>query len=320
LAAALLLLGPRNVPGAPQDVLEGFARSSGPGPAETGDRPPVLHRGRFSGYTNYWQTAAWSWAQHGNLFLMGRPDVESAIAQNKADIAEELIVATDLMREGFLGAWQAGAAKWAAASASGKVPAILELAEGWKEFPARGVPGVDFRPPKPSEAQVSLAFENAMKRFVSREVEPRSRRLLAEMGPGGGTGRQRNALGILYARYGLVAEAEAEFDKAAAAGYGPAVTNLANAAYLRKDYERAVKWYEEALRKSPDNKAALIGLARAKYELDAYAEADDLYARVLKADPALARRYAYLSSRIEGSASRAASSDRDGLVAWEEGE
>lgn len=153
-----------------------------------------------------------------------------------------IIVATDLMREGFLGAWQAGAAKWAAASASGKAPAILELAEGWKEFPARGVPGVDFRPPKPSEAQVSLAFENAMKRFVSREVEPRSRRLLAEMGPGGGTGRQRNALGILYARYGLVAEAEAEFDKAAAAGYGPAVTNLANAAYLRKDYERAVKW------------------------------------------------------------------------------
>lgn len=231
-----------------------------------------------------------------------------------------ILVSTDLMREGFMRAWQAGSAKWAAASSSGKAPSILELAEGWKEFPARGVPGVDFRPPKPSEAQVSLAFENAMQRFVSREVEPRAKRLLAEMGSGGGTGRQRNALGILYARHGLVAEAEAEFEKAAAAGYAPAVTNLANAAYLRKDYERAVKWYEEALRKSPDNKAALIGLARAKYELDAYAEADDLYARVMKADPALAQRYAYLSSRIEGSASRAASSDRDGFVAWEEEE
>ena len=67
LAAALLLLGPRNVPGAPQDVLEGFARSSGPGPARTIDRAPVEYRGRFSGYTNYWQTAAWSWAQHGKI-------------------------------------------------------------------------------------------------------------------------------------------------------------------------------------------------------------------------------------------------------------
>jgi hypothetical protein len=82
------------------DRLESFVRSSGPSLAS-----PVVHDGRFSGYTNYWQTSAWSWHQHGNLFLMGQPDVGRAVAQNKADIAEELGLPGLALDEGFLGAW-----------------------------------------------------------------------------------------------------------------------------------------------------------------------------------------------------------------------
>jgi hypothetical protein len=66
---------------------------------------PVAYPGRFSGYTNFWQTSAWSWRQHGNLFLIGQPDVAAAIAQNKADIAEELGLPGLVMDEGFLAAW-----------------------------------------------------------------------------------------------------------------------------------------------------------------------------------------------------------------------
>ena len=63
------------------------------------------HRGRFNGYTNFWQTSAWNWHQHGNLFLIGQPDVAKAIAQNKADIAEELGLPGLVLDEGFLEAW-----------------------------------------------------------------------------------------------------------------------------------------------------------------------------------------------------------------------
>jgi hypothetical protein len=81
--------------------LDKFVRVTGTSPAP----PPVVHPGRFSGYTNYWQTIAWSWRQHGNLFLIGQPDVAQAIAQNKADIAEELGLAGLRVEEGFLDAW-----------------------------------------------------------------------------------------------------------------------------------------------------------------------------------------------------------------------
>jgi hypothetical protein len=66
---------------------------------------PLWYEGRFSGYTNYWQTIAWRWRQHGNLFLIGVPDVDQAIRQNRADIAEELGLPGLDVGYGFLDAW-----------------------------------------------------------------------------------------------------------------------------------------------------------------------------------------------------------------------
>jgi hypothetical protein len=87
-------------PAAAQDHLGRLLRASGAPPAA-----PVAYEGRFSGYTNYWQTTAWSWLQYGHLFLIGQPDVETAIAQNKADIAEELGLPGLVLDEGFLDAY-----------------------------------------------------------------------------------------------------------------------------------------------------------------------------------------------------------------------
>jgi hypothetical protein len=100
LLAAFAAAPPLSGSGTGQD-LDKFVRVSGASPAP----PPVVHPGRFSGYTNHWQTIAWSWHQHGNLFLIGQPDVAAAIAQNKADIAEELGLPGLVMDEGFLAAW-----------------------------------------------------------------------------------------------------------------------------------------------------------------------------------------------------------------------
>jgi hypothetical protein len=110
LSAALLLIV---VVGAPcpaaaqgQDRFDKFKPISGDGqlPGEPA-RDPVWYNGRFSGYTNYWQTIAWRWRQHGNLFLIGLPDMEEAIRQNRVDIAEELGLPGLDVDYGFIDAW-----------------------------------------------------------------------------------------------------------------------------------------------------------------------------------------------------------------------
>jgi len=106
LASALFLLMAFGAffPAAAQgpNPLEKFKRVSGP--ASTPETP-VEYQGRFSGYTNYWQTLAWRWIQYGNLFIIGQPDIEMAIAQNKADIAEELGLPGLILDEGFISAF-----------------------------------------------------------------------------------------------------------------------------------------------------------------------------------------------------------------------
>lgn len=234
------------------------------------------------------------------------------------DDAVWLPVQVSRIREGFISAWQGGAAKWRAAQGAGKA-AFLVTAKAWESHPPVGLSGIDFRALKPEAEQIGLAFENAMGRFIAQEAEPRARQLLAGMGSAG-TGKQYNSLGILYARYGLLDKARVAFQKSVDLGYAPAYTNIANVDFLLKDYEAAIVNYEAALKLQPDNRAALIGLARAKYEIDAYADADALYGKVMQLDPALAARYAYLSSKVDSSTSRASSAaaDRGGSTAWDE--
>jgi len=89
-----------------QDRFDKFKPISGRGDLPgTPANEPLWHEGRFSGYTNYWHTIAWRWRQHGNLFLVAQPDVDKAIWQNRADIAEELGLPGLGIDYGFLDAW-----------------------------------------------------------------------------------------------------------------------------------------------------------------------------------------------------------------------
>jgi len=227
-----------------------------------------------------------------------------------------------LIREGFLPAWQGGANLWNESVRRGDSPRLVQLEDAWKKYQPVAIPNVAFSPVKPAEGTISQAFESTLSRFVAVEVAPKVKRLTSAF-EGTGTGRQHNSLGIIYAQYGMYTEARAEFSKAVALGTVPALVNLANVAFLMKDYETAASWFQKALDVQPGNKAALIGLARTRYELDAYAEADSLYAKVKILDQALAERYAYLSSKVDARAALRASSaaaDRGGGMVWDDGE
>ena len=83
----------------PERAKTSTSSSAGPGPPASG---PVVRPGPIQRLYELLADAAWSWHRHGNLFLIGQPDVAAAIAQNKADIAEELGLPGLVLDEGFL--------------------------------------------------------------------------------------------------------------------------------------------------------------------------------------------------------------------------
>jgi len=99
-AGWLIWPAPAAAAGGAVDRLERF-KPAGPFPSST---PPLVTRGQFNGYTNYWHSVFWTWLQHGNIYLIGQPDVPRSIAQSKVDIAEELGLPGLVMSEGFLDA------------------------------------------------------------------------------------------------------------------------------------------------------------------------------------------------------------------------
>jgi tetratricopeptide (TPR) repeat protein len=203
-----------------------------------------------------------------------------------------------LIRDGFLRAWQGGADLWRAQT--GPRPRLVRVEEAWKTFTPVPLPAIEFKPVKPAEEQITQAFDKALSRFATSEVDPKVLRIMAGV-YGEPTGSQRNSLGIVYAQYGNYDQAREHFQKAVALGYAPAIINLANVAFLRKDYAAAAAGFEDALKSSPSNKNVLLSLARCRYELGDYVAADEAYKKVRAIDPALADRFSYLSAQVAGS-------------------
>jgi len=93
-----------NLAAAAGEDLDKFAFTAAFSPAAS----PVVTKGQFNGYTNYWHSVYWKWLQYGNLYLASQPDIERSIAQSKVDVAEELGIPGLSLAEGFLEAWLRG--------------------------------------------------------------------------------------------------------------------------------------------------------------------------------------------------------------------
>ena len=227
-----------------------------------------------------------------------------------------------VLREGFLQAWSEGAAVLAEAGngTEGITERFYRISDGWRRYAPAGVPGIVAATQKPAESQISRAFDSVVSLIIKKEVEPQVARLRGRFGPDGGNGRQRNSLGILYARYGMYPEALEEFKASYALGEIRAIMNIGNVAFLMKDFNTAAEWYRRAMEEMPDGATAMISLARTLYELDRFDEADALFQEATSREPNLTDRYSYLSARVQGTAARAsaAATERSGNMIWDE--
>ncbi len=263
----------------------------------------------------------------GHIYMAFALQMDEATARQGFQNPEELIyrdgkawvpVEITLLNEGFHKAWLIGARQWLDNQKSGAAR-FLPLEAAWSVYEPVGIPGEDTRIVLPEPEQLLDAYQVSLARFIDRELTPRVEKLRLEINQSGGSPRLVNRLGVLYARFGRYEEARAEFERAVQATHAPALVNLGNIAYLQKDFSGALRYYQQALGQAPDNKTALLGLARTQYELENYPEAGRVYAAVRGLDPKLATEYAYLASTTGGEArASAAAVQRTGGSAWSE--
>jgi len=130
-----------------------------------------------------------------------------------------------------------------------------------------------------------------------------------------------NRLGILAASLDRMKDAEDAFARALKldAKFLPAVVNLGNLQFLRKEYSKAASTYKGALAQSTTvslpktSLTLLINLARTYSALGQPSLARETYAKAVNIDPERAKAFAYLGN-ADGSTSRASEAVGDGKI------
>lgn len=260
----------------------------------------------------------------GHIFMAFALDMDPAAAKATFLRPEDFIVVenrvwvpveTTLISAGFLRAWAEGAKQWRDNRESGKA-AFIPVREAQAVYPAVGASKArDVAPPSPDAVLRAFADENG--RFIRREISDREAKLVAAVKRSGGAPKDVNTLGVLYARYGLLDEARREFQKAAGTGHPAALVNLGNIHFLSRDYRNAAAAYRQVLDKSPKNFHALLGLAKAQFELENMGEVRLLYGELQRLNPDLANKYTYLGGGA-GETARAAAAGYRGVTEWSE--
>jgi tetratricopeptide (TPR) repeat protein len=220
--------------------------------------------------------------------------------------------------QGFVAAWAEGAREWRIAAERGNAE-LIPILEAWKEYAPTWFGSTvqrDVVDRFPSPASVSTKYAEVAKKLIDRESAPLIKNLKDQISKKSSPSLV-NSLGAVYARYGMLKEAEASFKEAAASSYAPAIHNLGNLYYLKKDYANALVKYEQAYKLNPNNVTEIVALARTRYELQKYAGAQEMYALAKKLNPEQAEKIAYVAASSTDD-SRAAGAEQRATVGWED--
>lgn len=199
-----------------------------------------------------------------------------------------------LTDEGFSKAWRTGAREWKTAAAQGNA-AIFPMHDSWKIYKPVSVPGAAIKFTMLEEEKIARIYSHSIDEWISREINEQVEQYLAKIQDEGKV-EDRNALGVLYGRYGLFDKAESQLKIARRQNYLPAIMNTANVYYSMKEFELAREWYRHYLKIDGDNALALLGVAKCSYELEDFKECDEAFSKVMETTPSLARNNTYLGA------------------------
>ena len=262
----------------------------------------------------------------GHIYMAFALDMDPEVTRKTFLKPEDLIfregetwipVEITLVKDGFIKAWQIGAKEWRETSQNGTAE-FYPIRDAWTIY--EPVAFSEYRPAiiPPSESDIRSEYTRELDRFISAEIDPRASKLKAEIQSSGGSLRLVNNLGVLYAKYGLLDDAAARFEQILRSGeYPAALVNLGNIYYLKGDMRESLQYYQRALSRSPDNSVALLGVAKASYELEEYESVDNALAKLKSLDPEKAKQFSFLGSGASDTA-RASQAATKEVSSWDE--
>lgn len=219
---------------------------------------------------------------------------------------------------GFLKAWQAGAKMWREHKAGDKA-GFFPMHEAWQDFTPVGYNTVEENIELPNQKKFITNYNMELIKFVNYEIYSRVAELKDNIKKTRDNVKYVNKLGTLYAKYGLYKDAEDQFSIVLKKQeYVPALVNMGNIYYLKKNYDEAIKYYERARKKAPDNPVVLLSVARIHHEIENYANAAKAYDELKRIDPELALEFSYLELKGEEAGRAYEMTSPEELVIWEE--
>lgn len=220
----------------------------------------------------------------------------------------------------FMDAWQTGAQEWREHSAKGDAE-FLPVKDSWSVYePVGQIPQLATTVSLPDRAAIAKAYQAELNRFIDQEIAPRVSALSKEIASRKTDPKPLNALGVLYAKYGRVDKAAAQFEAASKLGdYLPALINLGNIKFVARDYKNALALYQRARSSDAKNATALLGVARTHTALGNDSDARTAFEALTKLSPDLANQYAYLEEPSSDSARAASREPAMKTMVWEEG-
>ena len=223
------------------------------------------------------------------------------------------------VKQGFLKAWQSGASQWNEYR-SQNLAGFYPVREAWKKYQPVGFREGDIDLLIPDNRDISLAFSKSLNRHVEKEITPQIEELERNIQKGVDILKNKNSLGVVYARYGMYEKALSLFENVLSEHkYFPALTNIGNIYFIMKEYPQALKYYQQAYENDNNNRVALLGLTRCSHRLENYGAARENYRKLKILDPVQANRFAYLEMRGEESSRAAKASGAENDIIWEEG-
>ena len=257
-------------------------------------------------------------------FCLGAGDDPSLKMLNPEDLIlrEEKVwlpVETTEIEGGFLRAWQIAARQWREFQKKGQA-SFYPVHDAWERFEPVAFSGSEAVLGYPPAEALADRFSRVIAEYGKRQMAPQAAELEGLLKQRPGDAALRNRLAVLYARFGLYDQAEKELNRALERqDYLPALVNLGNLHYLRKEFPSALNLYRRAHAIQPANPGILLSLARLHHELEEYSLAAEFYQRLVASDSGLAAKYDYLDLK-RGDPSRATEVDRlREDVRWEEG-
>lgn len=213
----------------------------------------------------------------------------------------------------FITAVEIGGSEWERNPDSAE---LLPVHLAWEEYPAVGLPGEALELSLPEEREIETWINSVLQRMIDEELNTGKQAIRDRYGEDSLQGL--NSLGVLYARYGYLREAEEYFRSAVTTGdYQKSRINLGNLALIRESWNEALEWFESADESHSGKPAVLLGMARSYYALGNHASAEDFHHQLEQVNPRLAEKYSWLAGGETG-ALRAGRDMGSGGVEWEE--